>query len=155
MYEQQHEKKVPSDVCPMKTLISLYSCTVWSVFVVSMRKLCIPFYPKLAKWRFWSDCANAQADLNLRWGHTWRHIFWCCGSNNWYFFTKTCAVGTQEHALNEYPYVFIEKYRIYRMYLDRQAWGNCVDPDEMPQNAASHQGLYCLPLLQQFLDIIW
>ena len=26
-------------------------------------------YPKCAQWRFWSDCANAQADLNLRWAH--------------------------------------------------------------------------------------
>ena len=29
---------------------------------------------------------------------------------------------------------------------------NSVDPDEMPQNAASHQGLHCLLLIQQFLD---
>ena len=38
------------------------------------------------------------------------------------------------------------------MYLDRQAWANTVDPDEMPQNVASHQGLHCLPLIQQLLD---
>ena len=25
-------------------------------------------------------------------------------------------------------------------------------PDEMPQNVASHQGLHCLPPIQQFLD---
>ena len=30
------------------------------------------------------------------------------------------------------------------MYLDRQAGGK--------QNAASHMGLHCLPLIQQFLD---
>ena len=36
------------------------------VFVVRMNKLCILGYPKRAQWRFWSDCANAQADLNLR-----------------------------------------------------------------------------------------
>ena len=40
-------------------------------------------------------------------------------------------------------------YRIYRMYNDRQAWANSIDPDE---NAASHQGLPCLPLIQQVLD---
>ena len=34
-----------------------------------MRKRCIIGYRKFAKWRFWSDCANAQADLNLRWAH--------------------------------------------------------------------------------------
>ena len=30
---------------------------------------CILRYPKCAKWKFWSDCANAQADLNFRWAH--------------------------------------------------------------------------------------
>ena len=38
------------------------------------------------------------------------------------------------------------------MCYDRQAWANSVDADEMPQNAASHQGLHSLPLIQQFLD---
>ena len=36
------------------------------------------------------------------------------------------------------------------MYLGRQAWENSVDPDEMPQNAASHQDLRSLPLIQLF-----
>ena len=35
---------------------------------------------------------------------------------------------------------------------DRQAGANIVDPDEMLQNVASHQGLHCLPIIQQFLD---
>ena len=35
---------------------------------------------------------------------------------------------------------------------DRQAWANSADPDEMLQNTASHDGLHCLPLIQQFLD---
>ena len=39
------------------------------VFVFRMKKLCILGYPKSAHWRFWSDCANVQADLNLRWAH--------------------------------------------------------------------------------------
>ena len=43
-------------------------------------------------------------------------------------------------------------YRIYHMYSDRQACANSIDPDETPQNAASHLGLHCLPLIQQFLD---
>ena len=45
-------------------------------------------------------------------------------------------------------------HMFYRMYSDRQAWANSVDPDETPQNAASHQGLHCFPLIQQFLDKI-
>ena len=43
-------------------------------------------------------------------------------------------------------------YRIYHMYSDRQALANSIDPDETPRSAASHLGLHCLPLIQQFLD---
>ena len=43
-------------------------------------------------------------------------------------------------------------YHIYHMYLDRQAWGNSVNPEKMPQNMASHQGLHCLPLIKKFLN---
>ena len=35
-------------------------------------------------------------------------------------------------------------------YWDRQASANSVDPDHMPQNVASDQGLHCLPLIQQY-----
>ena len=40
------------------------------------------------------------------------------------------------------------------MHSDKQAWANSVDPDKTPRNAASHQGLYCLPFTQQYLDTI-
>ena len=40
--------------------------SLFRAFIIRMKKLCILGYPKCAKWRFWSDCANAQADLNLR-----------------------------------------------------------------------------------------
>ena len=43
-------------------------------------------------------------------------------------------------------------YCIYSMCSDRQAWENSKDPNETPQSAASHQGLHCLPLIQQFFD---
>ena len=39
------------------------------VFVVYMKKLCSLCSLKCAQWRFWSDCATAQSDLNLRWAH--------------------------------------------------------------------------------------
>ena len=48
-----------------------------------------------------------------------------------------------------YPEKGFVMYCIYRMYSDRQAWANNVDPDEMLQNTESHQGLHCL----LFLDI--
>ena len=43
-------------------------------------------------------------------------------------------------------------YHIYPVYSESQAGTICVDPDQMPQNVASDQGLHCLPLIQQFLD---
>ena len=36
---------------------------------------------------------------------------------------------------------------IFTMCWDRQACANCVDPDQIPQNVASDQGLHCLPLI--------
>ena len=56
-------------VCVMKIQISLRTRGVWSVFVDHMEKLRIFSYPKWSQWRFWSACATAQADLNLRWAH--------------------------------------------------------------------------------------
>ena len=38
-------------------------------------------------------------------------------------------------------------YHIYPKYLDRQAWANSVDPDQMPQNVPSDQVLHCLPFI--------
>ena len=38
-------------------------------------------------------------------------------------------------------------YCIYHKYSDIQACANSVDPDETPQNAASHHSLQYLPLI--------
>ena len=40
------------------------------------------------------------------------------------------------------------------IYLDRKAFANSVDPDQMLQNVASHQGLHCLPYIQQYFKCI-
>ena len=42
---------------------------------VRMKKLCITGYPNCTQRRFWSACANAQADLNLRWVHIFEDTF--------------------------------------------------------------------------------
>ena len=42
---------------------------VLSVFAVRMKKHWILCYQKCAQWRFWSDWANVQSDLNLHWVH--------------------------------------------------------------------------------------
>ena len=45
-------------------------------------------------------------------------------------------------------------YTIFTLSIgDRQTLVNSVDPDQMLHAAASNQGLHCLPLMQQFLDI--
>ena len=44
------------------------------------------------------------------------------------------------------------EYRSYTMGSDSPTCANSVDPDQMPQNVASDQGLYCLPLIHPCLD---
>ena len=69
------------------------------LFFVRMNTLCILGDPKCVQWRFWSDCANAQADLNLRWAHikgtfsddaVHLHCFVCCNILN-IFFSFRCG----------------------------------------------------------------
>ena len=61
---------------PAKTHISLGICPVWSVFAVRMKKLWALNYLLSAQWRLWSDWADAQADLSLRWVH--KSFCWLC-----------------------------------------------------------------------------
>ena len=54
------------------------------VLIVRMKRLCLKrlcflHYPKRAHRRFWTDCANAQADLILRLVHMFKYVFWRCG----------------------------------------------------------------------------
>ena len=44
--------------------------------------------------------------------------------------------------------------RTYPTYLERQAWANCEDPDQTPENAASDLGPHCLPLILQFYTVL-
>ena len=52
-------------VWPAKTQISL-----GIFFAVRMKKHCVLSYPLKAQRRLWSDWADAQADLSLRWAHS-------------------------------------------------------------------------------------
>ena len=65
-----HDKTKNMLVRPAKTQISLGIRPVWSVFAVRMKKAWILSYPLSAHRRLWSDWADAQADLSLRWAHT-------------------------------------------------------------------------------------
>ena len=40
------------------------------VFTVRMKKAWVHSYPLSAQWRLWSDWADAQVDLSLRWAHS-------------------------------------------------------------------------------------
>ena len=51
-------EKIPSDMCVKQRLKSEFSLP---------KKHWIIGYPYSVRWRFWSDCANVLADLNLRW----------------------------------------------------------------------------------------
>ena len=42
-------------------------------------------------------------------------------------------------------------YRNNLKYWDRLAFANSIDPDQMPQNVASDQGLHCLLYIQQYI----
>ena len=68
--EPRHDKTNKVSVRPAKTQISLGIRPVWSVFAVRMKKPWALTYPMSAQWRLWSDWADAQADLSLRWVHT-------------------------------------------------------------------------------------
>ena len=62
-------KPIKWHVCPAKTQISLGIRPVWSVFTVGMKKAWVLSYLLSAQQRLWSDWADAQADLSLRWAH--------------------------------------------------------------------------------------
>ena len=56
-------------VRPTKTQIGLHIPAVATVFVARLEEHCICGYLKCAQWRFRSDCAYAQSDLNRHWAH--------------------------------------------------------------------------------------
>ena len=64
--EPQHDKTNKMSVRPAETQISLGIRPVWSESSLSAWVLS---YPLSAHRRLWSDWADAQADLSLRWAH--------------------------------------------------------------------------------------
>ena len=75
-------------VRPVKTQISLRIHPVIRVLAVRMMKPWVLSYPLSAQQRHWSDWADTQADLSLRWIHIILLVLSCAGSNgSWYFFS--------------------------------------------------------------------
>ena len=76
-FRSQREKTYPWTCAPTTTQIILRIRVAWSeFFFVHVKKFWILGYPNCARWRFWSACENAQADLKLRWMHAWWYVFW-------------------------------------------------------------------------------
>ena len=67
-------------VRPAKTQFSLCIWTVWSVFVWCSLDSQGFKASSCGQWRLWPDCADAQADLSLRWTLMWRMFSSCAGS---------------------------------------------------------------------------
>ena len=83
IYELQRRKRVPYDICAKRRLKS--ACA----FAQSDESLRCPLketaslaISKCTQWRFRSDSANAQADLNLHWEHMSKGTFPTHGSSN-------------------------------------------------------------------------
>ena len=91
-HKPTHDKTNKTTVRPAKTQISLGICPVWSesslsdqpghlpslisVFAVCIKKAWVLSYPFSGQRRLWSDWADAQSDLSLRWAH--RSFCWFC-----------------------------------------------------------------------------
>ena len=62
-------------------------------------------------------------------------------------FERAFAAKTKQSKQSCHFLCMTHGYSINCMHSDRLAWANSIDTD-----AVSHQGLHCLPLIQQFLD---
>ena len=76
LIEPPHDKTNKVTVRSAKTQISLGIRPVWSVFACRIKKPWVLSYPLSAQRRLWSDWADAQADLSLRWAHM--PLCWFC-----------------------------------------------------------------------------
>ena len=73
---------------PAKTLISLGIRPVWSESsLIAWKKAWVLSYPLSAQRRLWTDWADAQADLSLRWVHS--HFVGFVMRRLLYYYSKT------------------------------------------------------------------
>ena len=76
LYGPKREKTYLLRWSPKEDSNPLCIRAVWSEFLLPARRHFVSLaIQKSAQWRFWSDCANAQADLNLRWTHKSKVLF--------------------------------------------------------------------------------
>ena len=75
-------ENIPSDMWAQLRFKSVHT-------LVFMKIFCILGYPKCTQWLFWSDCTNAQVDLNLCWVHKLEGRF-CVGAQFYLPPTTVC-----------------------------------------------------------------
>ena len=82
-------QNLQSYTCAQQRQISLRIRPIWSVFHVRSLGSSRPKDSSCGQQRLWSDWADAQADLSLRWAHVVLLFLSCCGSNlDWHLRTK-------------------------------------------------------------------
>ena len=70
LFELPHDKTNKMSVRPAKTQISLGIRPVWSAYSLCAKWVAKgPMFSSYGQRRLWSDRADAQADLSLRWAH--------------------------------------------------------------------------------------
>ena len=76
-YEPRHDKTNNVSCAPSETSDQPgHPPNLIRVFAVRMKKTLVLSYPLSSQRRLWSDWADAQADLSLRWAH--RSFCWFC-----------------------------------------------------------------------------
>ena len=74
-------ENVPSAMCAKRRLKSASASAGSDQSSLFAWRKCSLGYRKWAQWRFWPDCANAQADLNPLGAHVRTRVFLRCGAN--------------------------------------------------------------------------
>ena len=153
--EPPHEETNKVSVCPAKTQISLCMRPVWSESSLSTWRNIGSLATHWMHCEDWSDWADAQADLSLRWAHS-HFVGFVMRRFSWFLFSSVLEkslVGLWMALINWSRsrtimvgwklLISFWQYRNVPKFSDRQIWANRADPD---------QGLHCLPFRLHRLD---
>ena len=86
------------------------------VFVMCIKRTLHPWLSKCIEWRFWSDCANtnAQADLNLCWAHISEGTFCHVKAHIYIYLIWFSENHKQQYTCCKRVYYFIRKRYIVK-----------------------------------------
>ena len=124
-------------VCPAKTDQPEHPPSLIRVFTVCMKKAWVFSYPLSTQRRLWSDWADAQADLSLRWAHS--HFV---GFVMRWLILMFCFLAAGPINYSNDP-----------KFSDRQIWAISIDPDQTAPKAV-RSGPHCMPFRLRLLDAL-